>query len=238
MFVNIFLPSSFGGDVYRVYRVVQKTQDSEAALASVLLERFMGLAAMTGLGLSVLPLAFKLIGRWDIILIFIICVVLLVGAVLLVTSPQLLIWVEPWFLKFHLSGLAGRFAKLQILMRKFARSPRELALSMGISLLVQLSIIYYLFLLGQQLKIPISYLELLIFMPISIVVTLLPISLGGLGLQEGLWSYLFSTVGITSEQAVSLSLTFTVLGWILSLPGSLVLLLDSAKFQSISRNDK
>jgi hypothetical protein len=55
--------------------------------------------------------------------------------------------------------------------------------------------------------------------------------LGGLGVQEGLWAYFFTRIGLTAEQAVLLSLTFTIFGWLLSLPGGVILLLDSAGFQ-------
>lgn len=233
MFLNIFLPGALGGDVYRVYRVAKETEDSEVALVSVFLERFTGLAALSALALLGLPPAFRLVGRWDIILLFITCVGMLVGAVLLIASPRLLIWAEPYLEKFRLSGLAARCAKIQILLRKFAQHRQALALSMGLSLLLQLAIVYYHYLVAQQLKIPISYLELLVFIPIIVVVTLLPISLGGLGLKEGLWVYLFSRIGLTVEQALLLSLTITALSWLLSLPGAVILLLDSAGFQQV-----
>ncbi len=233
MFLNIFLPGALGGDVYRVYRVAKQTKDSEVALVSVFLERFTGLAALSALALIGLPPAFKLIGRWDIIVLFLACVASLVGAVLLISSPKLLIWAEPWLEKFRLGKVAERFAKIQILLRKFAQHRQALALSMGLSLLLQLAIVYYHYLVAQQLKIPISYLELLVFIPIIVVVTLLPISLGGLGLKEGLWVYLFSRIGLSAEQALLLSLVITALSWLLSLPGSIILLLDSTGFQQV-----
>ena len=231
MFVNIFLPGSFGGDVYRVYRVSQKTKDAEVAVASVFIERFTGLVAIVALGLVGLPLAFNIVGRWDIILLFVSCVGAISGGFLLIVSPRLLIWTEPWLQKLRLKGLAARLAKIQIIFIKFAQHRKALALAIALSLLIALSVIYYLYLLAQQLKIPISFLELLVLAPISIVVTLLPISLGGLGVQEGLWAYFFTRIGLTAEQAVLLSLTFTILGWLLSLPGGVILLLDSAGFQ-------
>lgn len=233
MFVTIFLPGSFGGDVYRIYRVNQKIKDPEVALASVFLERFTGLAAIFALALLGLPPAFRIVGRWDIILLFLTCAGVISGGFLLIVSPRLLIWAEPWLEKLHLNGVAARIAKIQIILRKFIQHRQALALAMGISIIIQLGIIYYQYLLAQQLNISISYLELLVFTPISIVITLLPISLGGLGVQEGLWAYLFTRVGSTAEQAVSLSLTFTMLGWLLSLPGGVILLLDSVGFQQL-----
>ena len=223
MFLNIFLPGALGGDVYRVYRVAKSTEDSEVALVSVFLERFTGLAALSALALIGLPPAFKLIGRWDIILLFAACVGSLVGAVLLISSPKLLMLAEPWLIKLRLGKVVARFSKIQILLRQFAQHRQALALSMGLSFLLQLAIVYYHYIIAQQLKISVSYLELLVFIPIIVVVTLLPISLGGIGLKEGLWVYLFSRIGLGSEQALLLSLTITVLGWILSLPGAVIL---------------
>jgi len=231
MFLNIFLPGALGGDVYRIYQVAQKTKDSEIALVSVFLERFTGLAALSALAVFGLPAAFQLIGSWDIILLFFTCVAALVGGVLIIISPRLLIWTEPLLLKLRLNGVAARFAKIQLLLRKFAQHRQALMLSMGLSFFLQLGIVYYHYLVAQQLKISISYLELLIFVPIIVVVTLLPVSLGGLGLKEGVWVYLFSRIGLTADQALLLSITITLQSWLLSLPGGLILLLDSTGFK-------
>ena len=237
MFLNIFLPGSFGGDVYRIYRVARQTKDSEAALVSVFLERFTGLFALSALAVLGLPPAVKVVGRWDIILLFFACVGALVGGVILIISPRLLMIAEPWLQKLRLQNLAIRFAKIQILLRQFAQHRQALALSISLSFLLMLAIVYYHYLIAQQLKIPISYLELLVFIPIVAVITLLPISLGGLGVKEGLWVYLFSRIGLTGSQALLLSVTMTILSWLLSLPGGIVLLLDSAGIQHIKQVD-
>lgn len=233
MFLNIFLPGALGGDVYRVYRVAKSTQDSEVALVSVFLERFTGLAALSALAMIGLPPAFKLIGRWDIILLFAACVGSLVGAVLLISSPKLLMLAEPWLIKCRLGKVVARFTKIQILLRQFAQHRQALALSMALSFLLQLAIVYYHYIIAQQLEIKVDYLQLLVFIPIIVVVTLLPISLGGIGLKEGLWVYLFSRIGLGSEQALLLSLTITVLGWVLSLPGAVILLFDSTGWRQV-----
>lgn len=231
MFLNTFLPGSVGGDVYRVYQVAQASQDSEVAFVSVFLERITGMFALSAIALLGLPPAFKLIGRWDIILLLVGCTAVLVGAVLLMSSPRLLILVEPWLERLRMGKLAARFARIQILLRKFAQDHKALAITLSLSVVLQLIIIYYYYLIAQQLEIAVSYLELLVFIPIVTVISLLPISLGGLGLKEGVISYLFSRVGLTVEQALLLSLIITALGWLLSLPGALVLLLDSTNWR-------
>ncbi len=232
MFLNNFLPGAFGGDVYRIYQIAQASQDSEAALVSVFLERFSGLAALSALAILGLLPAFHLIARWDIILLFLGCIVALVGGVLLIASPQLLRWIKPWLEHLHLHQLTTRFAKIQQLIRQFAHHYSALAASLGLSLILMLAIVYYHYLIAHQLHISVSYLELLVFIPIVTVITLLPISLGGLGVKEGLWIYLFSRIGISMEQALLLSFTMTALALLISLPGGAILLLHSLKTQS------
>lgn len=232
MFLNNFLPGAFGGDVYRIYQIAQASQDSEVALVSVFLERFSGLAALSALAILGLLPAFHLIARWDIILLFLACVVVLVGGVLLIVSPQLLKWIKPWLERLHLNQLIIRFAKIQQLIRQFTHHS-ALATSLGLSLILMLAVVYYHYLIAQQLHISVSYLELLVFIPIVALITLLPISLGGLGIKEGLWIYLFSRIGISMEQALLLSFTMTTLALLISLPGGAVLLFHSMKTQPI-----
>lgn len=233
MFLNIFLPGSFGGDVYRVYRVAQTTKDTEAALVSVFLERFTGLAALSMLAFCSLPFAFAVVERWDIIIIFFITIGILIGGVLLIISPKLLIFSERWLQKLHLNPLIAKIAKMQILLIKFAHHRQSLFYSIGLSFILMLGIVYYHYLIAQELRISISYFQLLVFIPIIAVITLLPISLGGMGVKEGLWIYLFSRINLAAEQALLISVIMTILCWFLSLPGGFVLLLDASGLKQI-----
>ncbi|MDJ0845579.1 lysylphosphatidylglycerol synthase transmembrane domain-containing protein [Crocosphaera sp.] len=231
MFLNNFLPGSLGGDVYRVYRVTQETKDWQATFVSVFLERFSGLAVLSVLAALSLPLAFELLGSWDVIILFVAVVVALVGGVMVLISPKLLNWAEPWLVRLRLGKLAESLARTQTLLLQFAQDRQALAYSLLLSLILDLGIIHYHYLVAQQLQLSISFWQLLVFIPIVSVVTLLPISVGGLGVREGLWIYLFARIGLTSEQAVLLSLIITGLGWLLSLVGGILFLLDESRQQ-------
>jgi glycosyltransferase 2 family protein len=50
-FLNNFLPTSIGGDAYRVYKTVPSTPPRSRAISAVLLERLVGLSALLLLGL-------------------------------------------------------------------------------------------------------------------------------------------------------------------------------------------
>jgi uncharacterized protein (TIRG00374 family) len=51
-FLNNFLPTSIGGDAYRVYKTVPSTPPRSRAISAVLLERLVGLSALLLLGLA------------------------------------------------------------------------------------------------------------------------------------------------------------------------------------------
>lgn len=230
MFLNNFLPGSVGGDVYRVYRVAKDIQDSEIALVSVFLERFTGLAALSAMAIVGLVPAFELVGRWDIICLFFGCVIALTGGTLLIANTYLLKLFAPFLQTLRLGNIVSRMTKIQVLLHQFAQHRQALTFSSGLSLLLQFAIVYYHYLVAQQLGISISFLELLVFVPIIVVVTMLPVSLGGIGLKEGLWVYLFTRVGQSAEEALLLSVTIMIFSWLLSLPGAAILLMDSTRF--------
>lgn len=229
MVLNIILPGAVGGDVYRIYQVSQTTNDSEAAFVSVFLERFTGLVALSGIALVGLPPALNLIENSAIVMLFLGCLAILVGGTVAIATPQLLAIIRPMFRSLKLMSLFTRMAKTQRLLMQFWQHRRKLMLSMALSLFLQLAIIYYHYLIAQQLSISISFWELLIFIPITVVITLLPVSLGGLGLKEGLWVYLFVCIGLSSDQAIVFSLTLMALSWLLSLPGIAMLAWNAAK---------
>ncbi|MBP0015538.1 MAG: flippase-like domain-containing protein [Roseofilum sp. SBFL] len=224
MFLNLFLPGSFGGDVYRTFQVSRETQNAEVAAASVLLERVTGLIALCFLAMLGLPFAWRLIDQWDILLVFMMTTGFLCMVWLTLTSPRLFNITKRVFTLFSLENLGNRLSKIQQAGISFQRNSRVFKLSLFYATLFILGVIYYHYLVAQQLNIEISYFELLVFIPMITIVSLLPFSLGGLGIKEGFWVYLFLRIDLTAESAVILSLTITVLAWIISLPGGLLLI--------------
>ncbi len=52
LFFNNFLPSSIGGDIIRIYKVVGNSDDRSAGFASVILERILGVASTLFLAIT------------------------------------------------------------------------------------------------------------------------------------------------------------------------------------------
>jgi len=74
-------------------------------------------------------------------------------------------------------------------------------------------------------NVPISPMQIFIFMPIIALILVLPISVAGFGARENLYLYFFGQLGIESEKLLLMS-TFTgIIGVINSLIGGILLLL-------------
>ncbi len=61
-----------------------------------------------------------------------------------------------------------------------------------------------------------------LFVPIIAIINLLPITFNGLGLREGIYTFLFVPVGLSAATAVSMSLAFYFLRFSAGLLGGLL----------------
>jgi uncharacterized protein (TIRG00374 family) len=86
--------------------------------------------------------------------------------------------------------------------------PRLLAGSLLISFALQILGVISVIFIAQALAIdvPVSY--FFILMPIIWVISIIPISISGLGVREGAFAFFFSMVGMASENGIALSLLY------------------------------
>jgi uncharacterized protein (TIRG00374 family) len=88
-----------------------------------------------------------------------------------------------------------------------------------LSTLIQAMRIVMIHWIGLSLGVDVSVLYYFLFIPIITVLTMLPISLAGLGISEGAYVYFFAVAGVGSTEAVSISLlyfSFSVVIFVLS----------------------
>jgi uncharacterized membrane protein YbhN (UPF0104 family) len=93
---------------------------------------------------------------------------------------------------------------------------------LNLSFLVQLLNILIYYLVAQSLGLKISFLFLTLFIPIIILIAMLPISFQGLGLREGTTIFLLGKLGISATSAFSLSLICFAVGVLTSLGGGII----------------
>jgi len=192
------LPSSLGGDVARTV-LLSRSTGAAAAARSVVWDRLMGFAALALLVVPSVPIIAEMIGSATPFLTLTICALGAIAAVALVLAYSLAYGL-PW-LERHVAAVAG---DLRITLRSGKIGLLAMALGIGSSLLAVLLI----YLIGSAIGADLPALDCLILVPPALLVSALPISLGGWGVREGALVAAFSLVHADPAAVAATSVLF------------------------------
>ena len=214
-FVGSFLPSGIGGDAARAYGLSRADATGSEALASVVVDRLLGivsLALMGGVGL----LAWRPNGTVAWAPIALASAILMASAALFWTDVimrQLLpaSWLE--------HGLLRRLQRAGDAVGRYRHRGGALVHVLFWSVVVQLLRIVQAYLLGLGLGITVSFSAYLLFMPLGLLMLLLPISVSGFGLPQGVFVWMLRPLGVPDVQSVALSTLIILTGLAGNLPG-------------------
>lgn len=224
MFANSFLPGGVGGDALKVWCLYRDGNNGAVLTASVVLERFCGLMGVAVLGI---PPALFLLLRGDAPVVAAGCLATSIGltaTAALVWWSKSVNWLRRLLARFAPASIAQRVIALVDVLYSYKNQPDAIIRAVLISVLLQASIAGYYSATGVALGAWISPFDFLLFMPVVTLVTLLPISFGGLGFRELVMAYLFRTIGINAQDVLATSLTAHALNLALSLVVGLAVL--------------
>ena len=115
------------------------------------------------------------------------------------------------------------YNKVESLVSTIHRYPlRALISSLLISLPFTLNLILVQVTIAWALGVHLPFRIFALFVPIIAIINLLPITFNGLGLREGIYTFLFVPVGLPAAMAVSMSLAFYFLRFSAGLLGGLM----------------
>jgi uncharacterized membrane protein YbhN (UPF0104 family) len=227
-FFNNFLPGSVGGDLTKAILASSGEARKAAVAGTVILDRIIGLSVMILLGaVSLLPeLAFYWSPQGDRRLVYLIYGML--GAMVIGYT----VYFSPSF-----RALVGMlpFKKVVAELDDVFRSARQKKLLVTkaavLSLAAQATGILVIFGLAQAMGIPgLKLVKFFIFEPIIFIVTALPISVGGWGVQEYVYQRLFGDFGgMDPNHAIALSILYKLTLILASIPGGLLFALGAAR---------
>lgn len=206
MFFNNFLPTAVGGDVVKGYYLYRESKRGDISLASIFMDRYVGFAALIFLAaMAVIP-GYALIGGagfgW--------LLVILIGGF---TAMSLVIWVGPlhsWAMTIlatvHFYGINRKIDTFYKVLMGYKSRPRTLVNISILSLIVQGSVIAGYFILSKGLGMHVGLGYFFLFIPLTAAVSMLPVSVSGLGLRESAFVFLFMKAGARAEEAFTLSI--------------------------------
>jgi len=217
-FVGSFLPAGVGADAARAYGLARESTTGSEALASVAVDRVLGVLSLVLMGVAGL-VAWAPDGRGDWRLLLAVTIIG-VGCVAAFWADQWLRWVVPDHR--HNRSITRRVLRLSDAISRYRNRRGVLVHVMAWSLAVQLLRITqaYLLALGLGLTVPFSY--FLLFMPVGLLMLLLPVSISGFGVPQAAIVWLLRPVGVADSAAFALSTLIILTGLAGNLPGLLL----------------
>lgn len=206
-FFNLIMPTSIGGDVIRINLLAKATGRASDSAALIFVERLSGFLVLVLL--TLLSLFFVLNQRADMLWVLPLAICALAALLFMIYAffnHCLFIRIENM-----LSGLPGRwlqkfllkFERFRVSVSGFAGSPATLAWAVVNSLIFYLFAIGNIWLSGYVFSDQIRLWEMFSAVPIMMFIMNLPISVGGIGLMEFSYSFVFSLYGLDPAVAVS-----------------------------------
>lgn len=220
-FFNKFLPTVFGGDIVRAYELARFSGKAVDSAATVLIERIVGFTALFVICWISLAFGFQRLEGTSILLIvvamsfaFLLSLAVLFNARLMDKTLSLTRFVKRW-------NLEDTLKKAYNSLHSFTAFKGGLLSAFVVSLVAQLVGIASAFLVSQALGLNVPFVYFLVVVPIIWVITMVPISIGGLGIREGAFVFFFTQVGVSTENALLLSVLWWGLTLIIAMVGGM-----------------
>jgi len=228
MFFNNFLPTSIGGDIVRIYRVADDTDERTLAFSSVIIERLLGIAST--LLLAILALLYVSRFYKDNRLM-IMAVILFLG---------ILVFFGLMFRERPVAFMLRLFDKLTLLrigekMNKMITSIHLLKDNRGVlfsvfilSALSQAMIVLMNYALVKAFNMQVGLVYLFLVVPVTFLLTMLP-SINGVGFRDGGYIFFLGKVGVANAAAISLSFMNVIIPMVISIIGGILFMVQRKK---------
>jgi uncharacterized membrane protein YbhN (UPF0104 family) len=231
---SIYLVSAFvggytaiAGDAARAYSLSRQTAQGSAAVASVAVDRVLGLLSILAIALVGVILAGAQMAEHTGTVFAVVAVVLIGGTMGILFADR---WVRAAMPRgWHETGAGGRLLRLADALGAYRGHGAAIASVSLLSVLVQLLRVMQAFVLGRAIGIAVPFSYYLLFMPAGLIALMLPISLAGFGAPQGLIVWLLRPRGVPDADALALSTLIVLSGILANLPGAALYLSNARR---------
>lgn len=209
-FANLFSPSTLGGDVARSYKLGRRIENQVDAFIATFLERLTGLLAM------VLLCSVALLSRYSLLSEFIIPVFLSTFFVILLSllflsepGSRLLTSVVNKFKNTFLGNtkIVSMILKIVSSHSLVEKGRKVIWKALFWSVLFHSLTVVNTYFAALSLSLDsVSFIDLFVIVPLVLLVSMIPITPGGIGIQEGAFVFLLGRIGLPPAEALSIAL--------------------------------
>jgi hypothetical protein len=231
LFVNNFMPSNIGGDLYRVFMLKRLQFSLGSAVTPVLLDRLVGLGVLVFAGLvyavsNISVLQRKVIDTgyvihsvnmiWIAISFVVLSVIILLVKEL--TNKKQNKVIHKWN-KFY-SQVREALSRIRF---------REFISLLSFSMFFHLCRMFGVFFFVSSFNGSIELMSLFLVFAVVAMVSVLPISIGALGVREGTLTVMLVFFGVDLQVAIMVAITVLTIIWFKSLVGGILFITNSGE---------
>ena len=221
-FVGTFLPASVGGDAVRAYGLSKEGVEGVEAVASVLMDRLLGVVSILIVAIAGAILARDLIDIRALFPALALLTVLCAVALTVVFSPRAAI-AAARLLAFLPRGRETG-TRLVTAIQRYSTLHLPMANVLLCSIAVQVLRVLQTYCLGLALGVAVPVGVYFALVPIILLIVLMPITINGIGTTQAAFVWLFGRAGVASAPAFALSVLFLAIAVVGNLPGGLLYL--------------
>jgi glycosyltransferase 2 family protein len=214
-FISLFLPTSFGGDVYRVVAARGVNQDLARSTSSVLFDRLSGFFAL----ITICMVGYVALPAQPYVPLVAAIYVLGVAGFLVGSSDRAIGLIGASRL-----AIVNRLAKILRSFRNYRTHRRLLVVVLLLAFAFQLNVVVINKIYTLALGIEVDFSLLLVIIPLIYLTEALPISINGLGVRESAFAFFFVMNGLTVEEGIAVSLLIVAERYLLGILGGSLLL--------------
>lgn len=226
-FFNNLLPTSTGGDLFRMYYIYKQGHGAALAASPVIVERVIGLVVLVGMAVVALPFLHadpKMTGALKLSFTS--------AFIVMMTVLALLRWrrtywpIHRFFERWSGIRIVGTLLNIAEAVHLYLQRTTLILVLAVLTVLLQLVEILLFYTLGHGLGSDMPFTAFIVMVPVVFVVAALPITVGGLGVREMAVVALFTAAGMSESHAATTALLFIPVLLIASLPGLFAFMLN------------
>lgn len=226
LFFNNFFLGSVGGDAFRIYKTIQYPKSKSGAISSVAIEKLTNVITLVGLlgtfgVLNLYTNTFLITGQiYTIFTLFLVLVFMICIGMFLFAKRET---------GLRESSKIGKIKHEILESIAIYNSCRILITTLVLSFLFYITNIAAMYFYALAGNVEISLMHLCFIVPAVFLAVMIPISVNGIGIQEGAFFGYFSFIGVDSDSALLIAILPRIAMLLLSLVGAVLFSLESIR---------
>ena len=217
-FVGNFLPAGVGADAARAYALSRHTSRGGEAVASVTIDRYLGVVSLVILGAIGAASSTRVLPSDQRTAVVGIALLLTIASVSLFWLDKVIDRLMPR--SWHDGPIGRRLRAATQSIGEYRGRPGTLLTVLVLSFVVQWLRILQAYGLGRGLGIDVPFGYYIVFMPVGLLMLLMPVSVSGFGLPQGVIVWMLRPVGVPGSLGMALSTLIVLAGIAGNLPGA------------------